>query len=42
VRWIERLETAAAAHPGWNDESEKSGVMARLERAKQVFLDRAN
>lgn len=42
VRWIERLEAAAAAHPGWNDESEKSGVMARLQRAKQVFLDRAN
>jgi hypothetical protein len=37
VRWIERLETAADAHTGWNDAAEKAEVMGRLARAKQVF-----
>jgi hypothetical protein len=41
VRWVERLEVAAAAIR-WNDGAEKSEVVARLQRARQVFLDRAN
>jgi len=42
ARWIERLEAAVAAHSGWNDAAEELEVAARLQRAKQVFLDRAN
>ncbi len=41
VRWIERLESAAAAHGGWNDEAEKREVLGRLAAAKGVFEDRA-
>jgi TolB protein len=35
--WIERVEAAAAAHGGWNDEKEKADVLARLASAKAVF-----
>ena len=38
VAWIERVEAAAAAHPGWNDEREKAEVLARLAAAKAAFL----
>ncbi len=41
VRWIERLEAAAAAHPGWSNEAEKREVLGRLAVAKEVFLRRA-
>jgi TolB protein len=37
VRWIERLESAAAAHSGWNSEAEKREVLGRLAEAKAVF-----
>jgi hypothetical protein len=40
VRWIERLEAAAAAHTGWNDAAEKAEVLGRLARAKEVFRQR--
>ena len=35
--WIERVEAAAAAHGGWNDQTEKAAVLARLASAKAVF-----
>jgi len=41
VRWIERLEAAATAHQGWNDERERREVLARLSRAKAVFQGRS-
>jgi hypothetical protein len=37
VAWIERVEKAAAAHAGWNDEKEKAEVLGRLASAKAVF-----
>ncbi len=37
VRWIERVEAAAKAHAGWNDEREKSEVLARTAEARAVF-----
>ncbi len=37
VAWIERVEKAAAAHAGWNDEKEKTEVLGRLASAKAVF-----
>ncbi|MEP6995504.1 MAG: CehA/McbA family metallohydrolase [Acidobacteriota bacterium] len=40
IAWIERLESAAAAHPGWNDESERAEVLARLAAAKAIFEER--
>ena len=42
VAWIGRLEAAAAAHAGWNDEKEKAGVLERLASAKAVFQKRAD
>jgi hypothetical protein len=39
--WIARVEAAAEAHPGWNDEKEKADVLARLAAAKAVFQQRA-
>jgi hypothetical protein len=42
VHWIERVEAAAAAHAGWNDETEKAEVFARLAAAKAVFQRRAD
>jgi hypothetical protein len=41
LRWIERVEAAAAAHAGWNDEKEKAEVLARVGAAKAVFQRRA-
>ena len=40
VRWIERLESAAGAHGGWNDEREKAEVLGRLAAARKVFEER--
>jgi hypothetical protein len=40
VRWIERVEAAARAHAGWNDEREKNEVLARIDEAKAVFVRR--
>jgi len=40
--WIERLESAAGAHGGWNDEREKAEVLGRLAAAKSEFRKRAS
>ena len=40
IRWIERVEAAARAHAGWNDEREKSEVLGRVSDAKAVFATR--
>jgi hypothetical protein len=42
VAWISRLEAAATAHAGWNDEQEKSAVLAHLAAAKAEFQKRAD
>jgi len=42
VAWIDRLLSAAGAHPGWNSAEERDEVLARLQRARQVFLERTN
>ncbi len=42
VRWIERLESAAAAHAGWNTAAEKSEVLERLAAARAAFRKRAD
>lgn len=39
--WIARLEAAAAANAGWNDEREKSEVLGRLAAARAEFQKRA-
>lgn len=41
IAWIDRLLGAASAHPGWNATEERDEVMARLQKARQVFADRA-
>ena len=40
ARWIERVEAAARAHAGWNDDREKSEVLSRISEAKAVFAAR--
>ena len=40
IRWIERVEAAARAHAGWNDEREKSDVLGRVAEARAVFATR--
>ena len=40
-KWIERVEAAATAHPGWNDAREKDEVLNRLAEAKAVYAKRA-
>jgi TolB protein len=40
VRWIERMEAAAAANPGWNDAAEKAEVLDRMAQAKAIFRER--
>ncbi|HEY2798244.1 MAG TPA: CehA/McbA family metallohydrolase [Thermoanaerobaculia bacterium] len=42
VAWIARLEEAARAHAGWNDEREKAEVLGRLAAAKAEFQKRAD
>jgi hypothetical protein len=41
IAWIDRLRAAALAHPGWNSTEERDEVMARLQKARQAFADRA-
>ena len=41
VRWVDRLEAAARAHPGWHDETEKAEVLGRIRRARAVFQQRS-
>jgi len=38
--WIDRVRAAAAAHGGWNDSTEKDGVLGRLDAAKAEFVRR--
>jgi hypothetical protein len=40
IRWIERLEAGARAHPDWNTEAEKAAALATMGRAREVFLER--
>ncbi len=41
IAWIDRLVAAASAHAGWNSLEEREEVMARLQTARQVFVERA-
>jgi hypothetical protein len=40
--WIDRLLTAAGAHTGWNSAEERDEVRARLQKARQAFVERTN
>jgi len=42
IAWIDRLLTAAGAHAGWNSAEERDEVLARLQKARQVFVERTN
>jgi Tol biopolymer transport system component len=37
LRWIDRLEVAASAHPGWNASQEKREVLERIREARAEF-----
>jgi hypothetical protein len=39
VAWLDRLATAATAHPGWNTEAEKSTVLGDISRARRYFAN---
>ncbi len=40
IAWIDRLEEAAVAHTGWNNEDEKLAVLKDLGVARVAFRDR--
>jgi Tol biopolymer transport system component len=40
LRWIDRLDQAARAHPDWNTSEEKAAVLADLQAARAVFRGR--
>ena len=37
VRWLDRLQAAASAHPGWNTGQEKREVLERIRLAREEF-----
>ena len=37
IAWIDRLTQAAKAHPDWNTEAEKNGVLDMMSRARRVY-----
>jgi hypothetical protein len=37
IAWIERVREAALAHPDYNDDQERADILARLDRAHEVF-----
>jgi hypothetical protein len=40
LRWLDRLEGGARAHPGWNSTGELREVLDRIRRAREVFAQR--
>ncbi len=40
VAWIDRLKDAALANTDWNSEGEKASVMALLESARKIYVER--
>ncbi len=40
LRWLDRLEQGAKAHPGWNSSGELREVLGRIRRAREVFEKR--
>jgi TolB protein len=41
LHWIDRLESAAAGHPGWNSSAERRGVLERIRLARAEFERRS-
>jgi len=41
MAWIDRVQDAASAHPGWNTPAEKAFALAMLGRARAEFQSRA-
>lgn len=37
IAWIDRLAQAAKAHPDWNTEAEKNGVLDMMSQARRVY-----
>jgi TolB protein len=37
VRWVDRVNAAAAAHTGWNTPAEQEAALAQLARAREVY-----
>jgi len=40
IRWVDRLEAAAAAHPGWDTSEERREVLGRIHAARAEFEKR--
>ena len=41
VKWIDRLNEMAAAHPGWRSEREKAHVLGQFAEAQAIYRQRA-
>jgi hypothetical protein len=37
LKWLDRLDAAAAAHTGWNDDTERARVLEMLRAARRVY-----
>jgi Tol biopolymer transport system component len=37
VRWVDRVNAAAAAHTGWNTPAEREAALAQIARAREVY-----
>jgi TolB protein len=40
VRWIDRLKTMAEQHSGWRSDKEKQHVLAQLQEARDIYVQR--
>ncbi len=40
VRWIDKLKTMVEQHPGWRSEKEKQHVLAQLQEAQDIYVQR--
>jgi len=40
VRWIDKLTTMAAAHPGWRSDKEREHVLEQFREARQIYVQR--
>ena len=41
VKWIDKLTSMAAAHPGWRSEKEKAHVLGQFAEARAIYVKRA-
>ena len=41
IRWMDKLKTMVAQHPGWRSDTEKQHVLGQIQRARDIYTQRA-